>query len=718
VFLVVRDPLDNEDWAHIQITVVNLPPVAEAGPDQTINEGETAYFDGSNSYDTPTDNTSLIYIWDMDGDGNYGDRWGITTSYPYDNNGAVTVGLMVLDNDGAFTSDTLTITVLNIAPAVDIGDFYKGEVGTDITLVASGSDPGDDILEYRWDFEDDGQWDTDFSTDLVVAQKWGVVGNFTVRCQVIDGDDSGEDTASVDVSRRKEPPTIDDLGIVKIRFSDPYSIDLSTFITDEDTPLADLVVWTTDPANISIDGLKIHLFYPVEARGKTVFVDVYVSDGDAEANSTLGIVITAKFTPTLDSPIPDVVFFEDDESVNVFNLNDYFDDRDKEALTFNFNYTNPNLIVQEESGRVTFISSPNWAGSTLIIIRAEDPNGAYKEDAILVTVTPVNDPPIVKKEIPKGIKTINENENWTIDLYDYFLDVDTPYLTFECSNPDIIIDQLNHTATWVPRGKETLSNVVFSASDGEYTVSLEPIDLKVRTPEPFPWLLMILPFILGLVVFAVYRELRYRYSVEEVFLVDNAGVLLVHLSRGESKAIDAKLVSGMLTAVQEFVRDSFRPNHDVDDARIVEGALGKLEYGDFKIVIERGQYTFLSAVISGYDNKRLRSRIRDVVDEFETKYSTVLADWDGDMASFEGAEKIVGTLLKTASDNSAVAGEEQTQEDEMSTDYVEDGMFEDELPSGDFADMPSYYEETGDDGPPPPEGYEEPPPPPPPPPPD
>jgi hypothetical protein len=220
------------------------------------------------------------------------------------------------------------------------------------------------------------------------------------------------------------------------------------------------------------------------------------------------------------------------------------------------------------------------------------------------------------------------------------------------------------------------------------------------------------------VVFAVYRELRYRYRIEEVFLVDNAGVLLVHLSRGESKAIDAKLVSGMLTAVQEFVKDSFRPNHDVDDTKIAEGALGKLEYGDFKIVIERGQYTFLSAVISGYDNKRLRNRIRDVVDEFETRYSTVLADWDGDMARFDGAEKIVGTLLKAASDDSAVADEEQMPEDDITTDYMEDGMFEDDLPSGDFADMPSYYEEASDDETPPPEDLEEPPPPPPPPPPD
>ena len=104
--------------------------------------------------------------------------------------------------------------------------------------------------------------------------------------------------------------------------------------------------------------------------------------------------------------------------------------------------------------------------------------------------------------------------------------------------------------------------MIFTATDGEYSVELNPIDLKVfkpGPPEPFNWLLLILPFILGLLVFAAYREIRYRYTIEEVFLVDNAGVLLVHLSRGESKAIDAKLVSGMLTADNDLISWELSP---------------------------------------------------------------------------------------------------------------------------------------------------------------
>jgi hypothetical protein len=314
-------------------------------------------------------------------------------------------------------------------------------------------------------------------------------------------------------------------------------------------------------------------------------------------------------------------------------------------------------------------------------------------------VVSVNDRPIIRSQL--GFTTLEkENKTWSINLWDYFYDVDDEELLFTCSHSEIKIDQLNGTATWIPGDKKKLNNVVFTATDGENEVSLDPIDLKIFEPEPLNWLLVIMPFVLGLFVFAAYREIRYRYSIEEVFLVDNAGVLLVHLSRGESKAIDAKLVSGMLTAVQEFVKDSFMGNNEIEDIKLDNGALGKLEYGDFQIVIERGEYTFLSAVISGYDNKRLRNRMKDVVMEFEAQYLSTLKDWDGDMAKFDGADKIVGRLLKTPSSGPEIPKEEiEKQEPEEPEEAI---INEEDLPSGDFGEIPSSYDENFHENQPPP----------------
>jgi hypothetical protein len=428
--------------------------------------------------------------------------------------------------------------------------------------------------------------------------------------------------------------------------------------------------------------------------GQTVDVLVTVSDGLASDSAILTVLITSNHPPALDLPFSDVVFDEDGEAVNAFNLNLHFKDDDlNDRLDFSIPVSDSNLIVTiDGNGYVTFKTTPNWAGSTVVRFRAEDPSGAFTDASVFVTVNPINDPPIILKQIKSTI--VDENGNWSIDLDDHFLDVDTFDLTFTSNHPEIKIDPLTHEATWVPGDKRQLDDVKFTASDGNHSVSLDPVNLRVE--EPFNWLLLIPLIVIFAVIFVAYREMQYRYTIEEVFLVDNAGVLLVHLSQWESKAIDAKLVSGMLTAVQEFVKDSFRGSDNGPQIKMNEGALGKLEYGDFQIVLERGTYTFLSAVISGNDNKRLRKRMKDVIDEFETKYSSVLVDWDGDMARFDGAKRIVGQLLKNHAGMKMVT---ETKVEETNEEIIEEEIMEDmpELPSGDFGDVPSYYDESFED---------------------
>jgi hypothetical protein len=712
VALIARDPLNNKDIDLINISVLNKPPVANAGEEITVNEGEPAFFDGSNSFDTYSDNSSLIFLWYFDDDDKY-DGVGITTSHTWYDDDIISVRLKVIDNDGDTNISEVNVTVLNVNPTVDIGDYYTGPEGSEIIIIPLVYDPGLDTFEFRWDWDNNGIYDTNWSSNFVVRKKWTSVGNHTVKVEVHDGDGGyGIDTAKVNITKAKERPEIKNLGSRKIRYGVPFTIDLSPYITDEDTPLSELVVTTSDPAHVSVGGLKITLLYPEDWVDETVGVEVFVSDGTDEDSEFLTVLITENYPPTLKESIPDVQFNEDDELENAFNLNDHFEDWDGDRLEFEPVYTEPNLfVIIHGDGQVDFRTSPNWAGNITVMFLARDvPSGALDEDEIFVSVISINDPPIALKQIRST--NIGENENWSIDLLGYFLDVDDPQLIYTCNHPEIKIDQFNHTAIWVPGNKKELKGVVFTASDGEHSLSLEPFDLRVLEQEPFPWLYtilaIILALILGALVFAAYREIRYRYNIEEVFLVDNAGVLLVHLSKGESKAIDAKLVSGMLTAVQEFVRDSFRGNEEVENIEFDEGALGKLEYGDFQIVIERGEYTFLSAVIAGYDNKeytflsaviagydnkRLRKRMRDVVEEFEVKYSSVLADWDGDMARFEGADKIVGRLLKGPStvkeaSDETVGGVETSECGDLKEDNA------DELPHGDFGDVPSYYDEV------------------------
>ena len=48
------------------------------------------------------------------------------------------------------------------------------------------------------------------------------------------------------------------------------------------------------------------------------------------------------------------------------------------------------------------------------------------------------------------------------------------------------------------------------------------------------------------------------YSVEQVFLIHRkSGLLLMHVAAKDSVLKDADMISGMLTAIQDFLSDSF-----------------------------------------------------------------------------------------------------------------------------------------------------------------
>ena len=126
-----------------------------------------------------------------------------------------------------------------------------------------------------------------------------------------------------------------------------------------------------------------------------------------------------------------------------------------------------------------------------------------------------------------------------------------------------------------------------------------------------------------------------RYTIKHVFLVYGNGTLISHFSDTESKMVDADIFSGMLTAVQAFIRDSFK---DADDAK---GGLGRLRYMSLEIAIEHGRKVYLAVVVDGRVTDRLHDRMKAIIGEIETKYTKVLEDWDGVLDSLGGVDGIV-----------------------------------------------------------------------------
>src|SRR3989442_4344226 len=138
------------------------------------------------------------------------------------------------------------------------------------------------------------------------------------------------------------------------------------------------------------------------------------------------------------------------------------------------------------------------------------------------------------------------------------------------------------------------------------------------------------------------------YLVEDVFLIHSDGRLIAHHSRKFREEIDEDIFSGMLTVVQDFVKDSFNSRTRV--------GMKRLDFGDSKILIERSPHTFLATVVVGPEPKLLPLYMLQVLKEVEDRYGNVLEKWTVLLHQLESIDEIINKLRLVAKDPKANLG--------------------------------------------------------------
>ncbi len=211
-------PVTLEDSRVIRVLAVveNLPPIADAGPDQTLFLGPGVALDGSGSSDPDGDPITYAWTFDSRPAGSAAVLAGATTVNPTftpDLKGVYVLRLIV--NDGALDSapDTMTVTVPNRPPVANAGPDQNVLMDTALSVPLDGSasyDPDGDPLSYNWSLVSvpEGSSPTLNAANMVTSYLApDVAGIYVLQLEVHDGTVmSAPDTVQVTVSLRNRPP--------------------------------------------------------------------------------------------------------------------------------------------------------------------------------------------------------------------------------------------------------------------------------------------------------------------------------------------------------------------------------------------------------------------------------------------------------------------------------------------------------------------------------
>jgi PKD repeat protein len=198
--LTVTDSDLATDTLTYTVIVNNVAPTVDAGADLIVNEGTSLPFSGTFTDPGTLDTHKATWSW---GDSTPDTVIDPETSpsdpshtYADDTGGPFTVTLSVEDDDLGSDSDTLTVTVNNVAPTLSLltGPSTPTPVGTEITIGGTFTDPGTlDTHEATINWGDGpAEGPVAVTSPISLKHTYSTPGVYTVELTVED-DDGGSD---------------------------------------------------------------------------------------------------------------------------------------------------------------------------------------------------------------------------------------------------------------------------------------------------------------------------------------------------------------------------------------------------------------------------------------------------------------------------------------------------------------------------------------------
>lgn len=132
-----------------------------------------------------------------------------------------------------------------------------------------------------------------------------------------------------------------------------------------------------------------------------------------------------------------------------------------------------------------------------------------------------------------------------------------------------------------------------------------------------------------------------EYRVEQVLLVHKETGLLLHsvtAAEVQAQAQDPELVSSMLTAISDFVSDSFSDGSET---------LERIRFGDLELHLNVGPQAILAIAVRGSASDEVFLKAQTTIETIHSHYANQLNHFEGDRTSFEDTDPILSECLLT-----------------------------------------------------------------------
>lgn len=392
---------NNKFSATVDLTV-NEPPIADAGPDQTINLGEGVALNGRASSDP--EGKPLTYRWQLVSIpvGSSPSLTGTDTASPalaVDAPGPYTVRLVVNDGVQDSAPDEVVVNVVdpneNHGPTITSSPPYPAMVNVLYEYPVTASDPDGDVLRFRLAQSPPGMT-INTNTGLI---QWTPTNTATVFVQVTVDDGRGasfwQSWSMAAIVFTNLPPVFTTLPVTTAAPDTGYSYDADAVDPNRDPVTFGLV---QKPAGMTINtasGLISWTPTTNQLGGHGVRVTAADTRGGVSTQAFNVVVFNPGASGPVVFPIPDLDIIEP-ATFAAINLDNYVSDPNHADNQLIWSFTGAtNLTVTIDPNRVAQITyTPGTIAAETITFLATDPDGNSGYASPRFSVRPVDNPPI------------------------------------------------------------------------------------------------------------------------------------------------------------------------------------------------------------------------------------------------------------------------------------------------------------------------------------